>query len=147
MLNFAVDECNVIRSLAEDLFLKMTAYWKKYGINVTTFDIDVTFSIPSSDLVNIMINSLCELASISQNQELVDDGIKDYECNSSQSTALNGTAKCFVPIGELLMTIYLHAFPIKSYKDLLDQDLLDLEKNETSQYKVVQVNIYLFLLT
>ena len=105
MLNFAIGESNVIRSLAHDLFIELLIYWRKCGIEMKIMDSSNTSNIPSSDLVKVMIDALFELAFFSHQLQLQNTAIDEHS-NSEQVIR-----RCSVPIAELIMTVYLFGFP------------------------------------
>ena len=113
MMNFAVDESNTIRSLAHDLFLDFISQWKASGI-ILTKDANCHHgsSIPSSGLCDTIIDSLMELAFTSRVQI---NKLECYDCdNVTNLPSISGESRTqwFVPVGELIMIIYLHAFPL-----------------------------------
>ena len=113
MLNFAVDELHTIRSLAHDMFIDVIQQWKKLGIVVMKdTKCHQGSSIPGSQLCDSMIDSLLELAFTSQDQLNTLEKFDSVNTTNIQSNAGESITRCTVPVGELLMIIYLHAFPI-----------------------------------
>ena len=113
MLNFAVDESNTIRSLTHDLFIEIISQWKSSQI-ILIKDANCHHgnSIASSELCNTMIDFLLELAFTSRVQLKTLEYYDSCNVTNRQSISGKDRTQCFVPVGELLMIIYLHAFPI-----------------------------------
>ena len=134
LLNFSVSDSHIIRSLTHDLLIVLIHHWKQSNIEITAnFDWDISNSIPSSHMHDVIVHSLFELAvyfSSARKQKLLSESKVKL-----QSPVDNKLKNFYFPVSEMLMTIYLHAFPtctneIDSEKEMTTEtndDTYDIE--------------------
>ena len=134
LLNFSVSDSHIIRSLTHDLLIVLIHHWKQYDIEITgIFDWDISNSIPSSHMHDVIVHSLFVLAlnfSCASKQKLMSESREKL-----QSPVDSKLKNFYFPVSEILMTIYLHAFPtrtneIDSEKEMTTgttDDTLDIE--------------------
>ena len=154
MLNFAADDSNIIRALAHDLFMELRTYWPECDtsleIDVFTDDlittpyigpdkkiIPIRYSIASSELAKHIIDSVFKLIcfSLPTRKEAKEDiaigslTIENKECEKNPFMT-----KYSAPVPELLMTIYLYAFPFDGCEVMsCNPDCNDLEVGDSQE--------------
>ena len=145
ILNFSGSDRYKIRSLTNDLFIAIIHVWKTYGIDVNANSTwDVSISTPSSHQNNVIVHSLFELAIISCN------GIsKKHQMrarNENLQLSENSNRKNFgYPVAEMLVVLYLHAFPIiktdqKITDEVLTEAMIDFtQEEEETKVSIVQI--------
>ena len=145
LLNFSVSDSHIIRSLTHDLLIVLIHHWKQSNVEITAnFDWDISNSIPSSHIHDVIVHSLFELAvnfSSASKQKLLSESKEKL-----QSPVDNKLKNFYFPVSEMLMTIYLHAFPtctneIDSEKEMTTETIDDTFDIET---KVILISISTF---
>ena len=115
ILNNSVSDSYNVRFQTHDLFITLLNYWKSYGIRINFNSTwDVYDSIPSSELYEIIIHSLFGLAGLSLNEWRDLSHSEKSSENSLQSSNDKKLKKVSFPVKEMLITIYLHAFPFRN---------------------------------
>lgn len=142
ILNFSVSDRYKLRSLTNDLFIAIIHFWKTCGIIVnanSTWDISV--STPSSHLNNAIIHSLFELAIISSTGISKKHQVKAR--NENLQLSENTNRKNFsYPVAEMLVVLYLHAFPIiKTDQKITDEVLTEAMIDFTQEEEETKVSI------
>ena len=95
-------------------------YWKSYDIRINFNSTwDVYDSIPSSELHAIIVNSLFTLALISLNEWRDLSHSEKSSKNSLQSSNDKKRKNFSFPVKEMLITIYLHAFPFQNNDEVI----------------------------
>ena len=127
MLNFAVGESNEIRIAVHDIFIRLSCQWKENTIVLKSITGIFKHSIPSCELAKVIIESLLEILSISSQIAVFSDKV-DSTTMSGYKTIEN-EQRCRIPISELLLVVFLHAFPIKNYIYPYEGEFEDTEEN------------------
>ena len=127
MLNFAVGESNEIRIAVHDIFIRLTCQWKEKTIVLKSVTGNFKHSIPSCELAKVIIESLLEILSISSQNADFSDKV-DSTTMSGYKTMTN-EQRCRIPISELLLIVFLHAFPIQNYNCPYEGEFEDTEEN------------------
>ena len=127
MLNFAVGESNEIRIAVHDIFIRLTCQWKENAIVLKSVTGNFKHSIPSCELAKVIIESLLEILSISSQNADFSDKV-DSTTMSGYKTMTN-EQRCRIPISELLLIVFLHAFPIQNYNCPYEGEFEDTEEN------------------
>ena len=127
MLNFAVGESNEIRIAVHDIFIRLTCQWKENAIVLKSVTGNFKHSIPSCELAKVIIESLLEILSISSQNADFSDKV-DSTTMSGYKTMPN-EQRCRIPISELLLIVFLHAFPIQNYNCPYEGEFEDTEEN------------------
>ena len=127
MLNFAVGESNEIRIAVHDIFIRLSCQWKENTIVLKSVTGNFKHSIPSCELAKVIIESLLEILSISSQNADFSDKV-DSTTMSGYKTMTN-EQRCRIPISELLLIVFLHAFPIQNYNCPYEGEFEDTEEN------------------
>ena len=127
MLNFAVGESNEIRIAVHDIFIRLSCQWKENTFVLKSVTGNFNHSIPSCELAKVIIDSLLEILSISSQNADFSDKV-DSTTMSGYKTMTN-EQRCRIPISELLLTVFLHAFPIQKYNCPYEGEFEDPEEN------------------
>ena len=127
MLNFAVGESNEIRIAVHDIFIRLTCQWKENAIVLKSVTGNFKHSIPSCELAKVIIESLLEILSISSQNADFSDKV-DSKTMSGYKTMSN-EPRSRIPISELLLIVFLHAFPIQNYNCPYEGEFEDTEEN------------------
>ena len=127
MLNFAVGESNEIRMAVHDIFIRLSCQWKENAIVLKSVIGNFAHSIPSCELAKVIIESLFEILSISSQNADFSDKV-DSTTMSGYKTMTN-EQRCRIPISELLLIVFLHAFPIQNYNCPYEGEIEDTEEN------------------
>ena len=137
MLNFSVNESNTIRSLARESLFDAVLNWTERGtVSPPNDNNDIRqFMQPCADLCNVMMDALLNLAFAYQMQTNALIECDSADLKKSQSIPVTTLPHNFVPVAELLMVIYLHAFPI------VRPDLNLLDNGNDSVEDIVQNNL------
>ena len=127
MLNFAVGESNEIRIAVHDIFIRLSCQWKENTTVLQFISGNFKHSIPNCELAKVIIDSLLEILSISsQNAALFE---KVDSTTMSGYKTMKKEHLCCIPISELLLIVFLHAYPIENFNCPLKQEFKDTEDN------------------
>ena len=127
MLNFAVGESNEIKIAVHDIFIRLSSQWKENTIVLQSITGNFKHSIPNCELAKVIIDSLLEILSISSQNAALFEKV-DSTTMSGYKTMKNEHL-CCIPISELLLIVFLHAFPIENYNCPSKQEFKDTEDN------------------
>ena len=127
MLNFAVGESNEIRIAVHDIFIRLTCQWKENAIVLKSVTGNFKHSIPSCELAKVIIESLLEILSISSQNADFSDKVDSTTMRGYKT--MTTEQRCRIPISELLLTVFLHAFPMQKYNCPYEGEFEDTEEN------------------
>ena len=126
MLNFAVGESTEIRIAVHDIFIRLSCQWKENTTVLHNITGNFKHSIPNCELAKVIIDSLLEILSISsQNAAL----FEKVDSTTMSGYKMKNEHLCCIPISELLLIVFLHAFPIENYNCPSKQEFKDTEDN------------------
>ena len=127
MLNFAVGESNEIRIAVHDIFIRLSCQWKENTTGLESITGNFKHSIPNCELAKVIIESLLIILSMSSQNAAFFEKV-DSTTMSGYKTIENEHL-CRIPISELLVIVFLHAFPIENYNCPLKREFKDTEDN------------------
>ena len=136
MLNFSVSDTYLIRSLTHDLLVILIHFWKECGIVIKPkFEWDVSHSVPSSHMHRTMVHSLFELAVHLSSSFNEPKPPNEMSINHSPLPIKTKNKNLSFPVEEILMTIYLHAFPFGESEEFSERESTSETNNDEPDFE------------